>query len=255
MPGTAIVLCGGLAKRMRPLTETIPKCMAPLGPNGGRPLLDYHLEMMDAAGVRHIILAAGYRNEVIKDYYGNEGFTYSAETEPLGTGGAVRKAMEHVAETEFFVINGDDVFPDLNLGRFGLVCTGKNALVSSRFPQHYGIVESDESRKITGFRQKPVLEDVWANTGIYLFQRGIQLPKKGDFETTTFPELVRAGSMEDFRYKGRWLSLNTEKDLDAANAALKQQPFGFRHRKARVEDYTAWLLGEIKSFGGQQGTA
>ncbi len=251
MPQTAIVLCGGLAKRMRPLTDTIPKCMAPLGPNGGRPLLDYHLEMMDAAGVKHVILAAGYRNEVIKDYYGNEGFTYSVEPEPLGTGGAVRKAMEHVKEKETFVINGDDVFPDLDLGRFGLVCSGKNALVSSRFPQHYGIVESDETRRITSFAQKPVLEDVWANTGIYLFQRSIQLPERGDFETTTFPELVRAGLMHEYRYNGRWLSLNTEKDLAAANAALGERPFRFGHRGARVEDYTAWLMGEVEELKGQ----
>ena len=160
MPETAVVLCGGLAKRMRPLTETIPKCMAPLGLAGGRPLLDYHLEMMDAAGVKHIILAAGYRHEVIGDYYGKDSFVYSVEDKPLGTGGAVRKALGHVKEGEFFVVNGDDVFPDMDLGDFGRKCSGNNALVSSRFPQQYGIVVSDGMGNITSFKQKPVLHDV-----------------------------------------------------------------------------------------------
>ncbi|MBI4015565.1 MAG: nucleotidyltransferase family protein [Candidatus Aenigmarchaeota archaeon] len=235
MPETAVVLCGGLAKRMRPLTETIPKCMAPLG---GRPLLDYHLEMMDAAGIRHVILAAGYRNDIIKDYYGNGKFTYSIETNPLGTGGAVRKALDHVTDTEFFVINGDDVFSELDLAEFGKACTGHNALVSSLFPQQYGIVFREDGEWIK-IDQKPVLPDVWANTGIYLFQRGIPLPENGDFETTTFKQV----RLKEHKYKGRWLSINTEKQLGEAEKSLRESPVVFRHRPPLADpfEYVDWL--------------
>src|SRR3989344_9543197 len=116
----AIVLAGGLGKRMRPLTEDIPKCLVSVA---GKPLLDYQLERLRKAGIEKIIVACGYKWEKIKQIYGSS-VIYSVEKEPLGTGGAVKKALEHIDGKEFLVLNADD-FSDANLKEF--IKIGSNA--------------------------------------------------------------------------------------------------------------------------------
>ena len=170
MPETIIMLCGGLAKRMRPLTEEIPKCMIPIN---GKPLLDYHLKFLRAAGIKKIILACGHKWEIIKKYYGEQ-FIYSAETEPLGTGGAVKKALQFVEEEKFFVYNADDII-DLNWREFGKV--GADAIAVGHPRSTFGAVDLDKEGNVVGFREKPVT-NFWSNAGAYLFSKKTPFPEK-----------------------------------------------------------------------------
>ena len=68
LPRQAVILCGGLGTRMRPLTDTLPKPMAPVN---GRPFLEYLIEQMREQGIRRVLLLTGYRGEMIQEYFGN----------------------------------------------------------------------------------------------------------------------------------------------------------------------------------------
>ena len=106
------VLAGGLATRLRPITEKIPKSLVPVA---GRPFLAHQLEMLHARGVRRVVLCIGYLGEMIQREFGREAFgiqlEYSFDGEKLlGTGGAIKRAMPKLGP-EFFVLYGDSYLP------------------------------------------------------------------------------------------------------------------------------------------------
>ncbi|MCJ7509172.1 MAG: sugar phosphate nucleotidyltransferase, partial [candidate division Zixibacteria bacterium] len=111
----ALILCGGLGKRLRPLTRKIPKSMLPVA---GKPFLEYLIKLLKQNGIKEIILCTGYLHNKLKDYFGDgEKFgvniQYSREHFPLGTGGAIKNA-EKLIKSRFFVLNGDS-YINLNL--------------------------------------------------------------------------------------------------------------------------------------------
>lgn len=104
-----ILLAGGKATRLRPVTETIPKSMLEVA---GRPFIAHQLELAKSKGIDKIVLCASYLGEMIEQYAG-DGSKFGVELEYsfdgdelLGTGGAVMKALEKV-NGEFFVMYGD----------------------------------------------------------------------------------------------------------------------------------------------------
>lgn len=106
------ILAGGLATRLRPITEKIPKSLVPVA---GRPFLAHQLEMLHARGIRHAVLCIGYLGEMIQRDFGGEKFgiklDYSFDgPRLLGTGGAIKRALPMLGE-EFFVLYGDSYLP------------------------------------------------------------------------------------------------------------------------------------------------
>jgi NDP-sugar pyrophosphorylase family protein len=103
-----IILAGGLAKRMRPLTENIPKALLPVN---CKPFIDLQLELLRKNGINRVVLCVGYLGEQIEQYVASTNFgmdivfSYDGDN-PLGTGGAARKAAE-IAGKAFFVLYGD----------------------------------------------------------------------------------------------------------------------------------------------------
>jgi len=210
----AIILAGGQGKRLRPLTDNVPKPMVQVN---GRPVIDYKIEHLRKYGVEKIIIACGYRWEKIKEKYGDS-VIYSVENEPLDTGGAIKLALKHIKGKEFFVANCDDlVETDLR----ALEKMGPNAIVVGHERCRFGVVDLDGD-KILGFRQKPILPE-WVSVGLYLLKSDIPLPDKGAIETFTFPKL----QLKAFRDEGRWLTINTAKDLEDVEKELRERPFDF----------------------------
>lgn len=105
----AMILAAGLGQRMRPLTDALPK---PLLTVGGKPLLQYHLEALQRAGIREVVINLAYLGEKIRDFVGDGSrfdieVTYSPEPEPLETGGGLLQALPLLGTDPFLVINGD----------------------------------------------------------------------------------------------------------------------------------------------------
>jgi N-acetyl-alpha-D-muramate 1-phosphate uridylyltransferase len=108
-----VILCGGLATRLYPLTKKIPKAMIRIG---GKPFLEYQLELVKKNGISDVVLCIGYKGNKIKKYFGNGKkwglrITYSSdEKKLLGTGGALKKA-EPLLDDVFLVMWGDSYLP------------------------------------------------------------------------------------------------------------------------------------------------
>ena len=106
------ILAGGLATRLRPVTEKIPKSLVPVA---GKPFLAHQLELLHARGIRRAVLCIGYLGEMIQRDFGDEAYgiklDYSFDGEKLlGTGGAIKRALPLLGE-EFFVLYGDSYLP------------------------------------------------------------------------------------------------------------------------------------------------
>jgi NDP-sugar pyrophosphorylase family protein len=106
------ILAGGLATRLRPITEKIPKSLVPVA---GRPFLAHQLELLHARGIRRAVLCLGFLGEMIQREFGKEAYgielEYSFDGEKLlGTGGAIKRALPRLGG-EFFILYGDSYLP------------------------------------------------------------------------------------------------------------------------------------------------
>jgi len=184
----AIVLAGGLGTRLRSVVSDVPKPMAPIS---DKPFLEYILKYLQKNGITKAILSVGYKWETIKEYFGgkfeNIELIYSVEDEPLGTGGAIKKAMSFISQKKVFIINGDTFF-DVNLQTLALKDDSKLilSLKQMRKFDRYGCVESDANGFATAFTEKGYRESGNINGGVYLASRDLfdiyELDEKFSFE-------------------------------------------------------------------------
>lgn len=107
------ILAGGLATRLRPITEKIPKSLVPVA---GKPFLAHQLELLQSRGIRRVVLCVGYLGEMIQHEFGDGAacgvrLDYSFDgPKLLGTGGAIKRALPLLGDA-FFVLYGDSYLP------------------------------------------------------------------------------------------------------------------------------------------------
>lgn len=106
-----IILAGGLGTRLASVVKDVPKPMAPVA---DKPFLDHILNALPLGHVNKIILAVGYKSDKVINYYGDNfeeiPIEYSVEDEPLGTGGGIGLALNHVTQDTALILNGDTFF-------------------------------------------------------------------------------------------------------------------------------------------------
>ncbi len=226
-----VILAGGYGKRLRPLTEEVPK---PLIKIGEKPIIVWQMKWFSSFGFDEFIILAGYKKEKIIDEIGSGmrygvKISYIVEEELLGTGGAIKNA-EHVLKKEdfFIVVNGDIItnldprrlIEELNRGD-GLI--GVIASVPLRSP--YGILKIDEGSYIIDFAEKPLIKDYMINAGVYAFKPEIfrYLPRSGDLEKLVFPQLARERRLKAVTYSDvYWRSIDSIKDLEEAGKEIRE---------------------------------
>ncbi|MBW9140452.1 MAG: nucleotidyltransferase family protein, partial [Candidatus Aramenus sp.] len=159
-PMKAIILAGGFGKRLRPLTDDKPKPMVEIA---GRPIIEWQVIWLKSLGIRTFVVSEGYKKETLINWLtDNEErlgvrFIHVVENEPLGTGGAVKKAME-VIDDDFVVVNGD-IITNIDVRKLNVdECVATISLVPLRSP--YGVVQTNDG-KIVKFVEKPVLKVFW----------------------------------------------------------------------------------------------
>ncbi len=108
-----VILAGGLATRLRPVTEKIPKALVDIA---GQPFIAHQLKLLNSHGIRRVIISAWYKGEMIRDFVG-DGARFGVDVQyvfdgeaPLGTGGAIRKSLS-LLDGPFFVLYGDSYLP------------------------------------------------------------------------------------------------------------------------------------------------
>jgi NDP-sugar pyrophosphorylase family protein len=150
------------------------------------------------------------------------------EPERLGRGGGLKFAARERRETgDLYALNGDELV-DVD---FGAMLerhrqAGGAATVAVAQPKSpFGVVELGEDDRIEGFSEGGRIP-YWVNCGIYILSPEAieRLPDVGDHETTTFQELLREGRLHAYRHEGRWLTVNTPKELRAAAEYVASHP-------------------------------
>lgn len=175
----AIILAGGQGLRLREILKDIPKPMAPLG---GRPFLEYLILQLIRWNIREIILSVGYKGNLIKSHFGNGkkwgvNISYSTEKKPLGTGGALKIAVQKIDDEQFIVMNGDS-FLDIDFNAL-IDFHRKNSAMATMGLVHindtsrYGRVETDGNGRVVALVEKGIKGKGNINGGIYIFNHKI----------------------------------------------------------------------------------
>jgi len=225
-----ILLVGGFGTRLRPLTNKTPKPMLPIA---NLPVTEHQLLAAKAAGITKVVLATAYLAETFTPYFGDGSkwgieLQYALETEPLGTGGAIRNAAElilsEISKNEPIVVfNGDvlsrhDLAAQIELHQRTSAAVTLH-LVSVEDARPYGCVPFDENGRVTDFLEKmenPITTTI--NAGCYVFSpqviQEIELGKVVSVEREVFPELLKSGNIvQAFVDNSYWLDMGTPKAL------------------------------------------
>jgi mannose-1-phosphate guanylyltransferase len=209
----ALVLIGGFGTRLRPVTYSVPKQLIPIA---GQPML-YHVLDLLPADVDEVVLATGYKADVIDQYLRSHPprlpFRTVPEAEPLGTGGGMKNAGDGMSDP-FFLLNSDVIaaadlgrLRDLHTSRGGI---GTMALFEVDDPQPYGVAALGADDRITGFVEKPEPKDApsrWINAGLAVWSAAVldRIPagRPVSFEREIVPDLLGKG-VYAFRLSRYW---------------------------------------------------
>ena len=176
----AIILCGGLATRLGSITENVPKILLEIGSGT---VLDHQLRLLKDAAVGEVVLASGHLHDVLYAEVGESSqglrIHYAREEIRLGTGGAIKNALQHISTSPFFVLNGDILLRDFPLSNMSQhLRTEMDGLLLGVFTENtssYGEIVSDEAGKVTAFQEKQAAKrSGYANGAIYLLSQSIR---------------------------------------------------------------------------------
>jgi NDP-sugar pyrophosphorylase family protein len=217
----ALLLAGGQATRLRPLTLTTPKAMTPVL---GRPFLEHLIAWLCRHDVRDITLLLGYLADPIRAHFGDGHafgvqLRYVVEDTPLGSGGAIKQLERELTEP-FFALNAD-IYTNLDLDEMAAVHRAAGAevtiaLVRVPDPSAYGVAALDAEGWITRFVEKPRREEApsnLVNAGAWLFEpdavRRIAAGRFTMVEQELFPELARARRLFGHAAECYWIDAGT----------------------------------------------
>lgn len=206
----AIILAGGQGTRLRAIVRDLPKPMADIA---GRPFLWWLMTFLNQQRVGRVILSVGYKSEAIQDYFGTalDGMeiSYAVEKEPLGTGGAMKFALEEAAEPQVIILNGD-TYADVDLQdlMYRFESAGADLCVAVTHVNdiaRYGTICIDaKTNTITGFNEKQGVSAGYINAGVYCIRRDIfvkySAPAKFSFERYFLPKQL--GVLRPVAFKG-----------------------------------------------------
>ena len=216
---TAIILVGGLGTRLRPLTDATPK---PLLPMKGKPIVQHTIENLKKHGIKNLILSAGYGAPQIQDYFGDRSklglsLHYSIETEPLGTGGAVKQAAAGLT-TPFFLVWGDNLMDVDYQEMYRAYLRDAPQITMALTPrddvEHFGVARLEQN-KIVAFVEKPKREEApstYINAGAFIIDPKCleMLPEgKSSIERDCFEKLAPLGQISAFIHKDQWFPTDT----------------------------------------------
>lgn len=184
----AIILAGGMGTRLKGLNLAVPKPMIQIVE---KPFLEYILLYLRNFGIEDVIMSVGYRWKTVFDYFGtgykDMSLRYSYEDIPLGTGGAIKKAMKLCEKDIVWVLNGDTFF-DVDMTdmlRFHR-SHGKDFTIAGKYMKNtlrYGSIRYDEQYRILAFEEKNnTMTEGMINGGIYLVG-------KNKFLSRSLPEI------------------------------------------------------------------
>ena len=233
----AVILAGGLGTRMREETEYRPKPMVEIG---GQPILWHIMKNLARGGVTEFIIASGYKNEVINDHFDShrdwqwleapraEAVTYTGlgaqagwqvtvafTGDVTGTGGRVARVGDLVGDRRFFVTYGDGL-ADVQVSEllhFHEDSGSQATLTAVRPTSRFGLMDIDDSGRVTHFREKPKMKD-WVSIGYFVFEPEVldYLDDDCGLEEDGLTRLAADSQLSAFRHEGFWQPMDTYRE-------------------------------------------
>lgn len=232
----AMILAAGRGERLRPLTDTVPK---PLIVAGGRPLVDYALDCVFNAGIRHVVLNLHHLGGLIREHVGDGSrfglsVEYSDEEILQDTGGGIRDARRYLEGGTFITLNADTIV-DVDLRGLAEAHRESGALATMLLRKdarmaEFGLIETESDGRVGRFlgRARPGCREPlepYMYTGVQVLEPAVfrYLEHDGPFSITrvSYPAMLAAG--ENVRGKvfdGAWITVGTAAELEQANARL-----------------------------------
>lgn len=244
-----VLLAGGLGTRLREETEFRPKPMVEVG---SRPILWHIMKMYESAGFTEFIVCAGYKSDIIKQYFANvinlsgdfrieyRGNTpvqfidgdipdWSVTVSDTGygtmTGGRIKKVQKYIGTSPFFCTYGDGL-SDVDIQALLNFHKSQNtiATVTAVHPtSRFGQLQLDKENKVLDFNEKPMNEE-WINGGFFVFEPEIfdYLTENCILERDVLPRLAREGQLSAFKHGGFWQPMDTFRESQLLNQLWDQ---------------------------------
>lgn len=217
-----IILTGGMGTRLKSKIKDIPKTMASWN---GVPFLERTINWLNKFEIQNVILAVGYKKEIIKNYFGNQykniNIIYSEEETPLGTGGAIKQALEKTNQEKVIVMNGD-ILARVDLNSMYKKHLDSNATMTIAIKHmenfdRFGVIKFNENR-ITEFLEKRYVESGYMNTGVYIMNKKIFDNKINDkvfsLENDYLNKYVSEDQIVPFIYDGNFIDIGIPEDYE-----------------------------------------
>ena len=202
-----------------------------MAPIVDKPFLEYVLQQLTRGPINSCILSVGYLWESIYKHFGEQykglEITYQIEESPLGTGGAVWRALDYCTTECVLLLNGDTFF-DVDLIQLSELHEQKNAMCTLALKEmnhisRYGTVVLENS-KIVSFREKSPVEHGYINGGVYVINKDLlkqyKMPEKFSFETDFLVNKVSEMTVLGYPSRGNFIDIGIPEDYEAAQVFL-----------------------------------
>lgn len=229
LPADAIIMAGGEGKRLRPLTETIPK---PLLKVGDKPIIEYNIDRLKNVGIKNIHLSINYLGDQLIDYFGDGSnrslnIKYVKEDKPLGTIGSIL-LVDKFMHDDIIVMNSD-LLTNIDFTDFYKSFKDSNAdmavaATSYHVDVPYGVLEMGEGTAVKSLKEKPRYT-YYSNAGIYLLKKNLlsMIPNDEFYDITDLMERVLEMNLRLITYpiNGYWLDIGKHEDFKKAQEDIK----------------------------------
>ncbi len=237
-----IILAGGLATRLRPITERIPKALVEVG---GQPFIAHQLRLLYSYGIRRVVISAWYKGEMIRAFI-RDGRDFGLDVQyvfdgdsPLGTGGAIRRAL-NLLDEPFFVLYGDSYLPCDYAEIQAFFEAGKYPALMTVF-RNQGKWDTSNvemaDHKILCYDKKkhtPCMDFIDYGLGLFRPEVFVSLPEGQPADLSEiYQRLVADHSLLAFEVKERFYEIGSFEGLNELNELLTRDPHQFL-RKERI---------------------
>ncbi|MES2776750.1 MAG: nucleotidyltransferase family protein [Bacteroidota bacterium] len=229
LPVDVVMMAGGEGKRLRPLTEKIPKPMLIIG---DKPIIEHNIDRLAKHGVKNIYLSVNYLAHVLEDHFKDGShkqinIQYIRETRPMGTIGSVKLAGAY--EHEHLLVMNSDLLTNIDFADFynTFIASGADMIVAAtsyHVDIPYAVFEMKEGNEIQSLKEKPRYT-YFSNAGIYLMKKELLslIPDGVAFDTPDIMQLMLNQNMKLVTYPitGYWLDIGQHDDFKKAQEDIK----------------------------------
>jgi NDP-sugar pyrophosphorylase family protein len=234
-----VILAGGTATRLRPITEKMPKALVRIG---DQPFIYHQLRLLQSRGARRVVLCVWYRGELIRDFVG-DGSQFGLKVEcafdgetPLGTAGAIRRAL-HLLESPFFVLYGDSFLPCDYAAIQGFFDRHKEPALMTVYRNQgkwdTSNVDMANGRIISYDKKKHDPRMEYIDYGLGLFHPetflGLESGQVADL-ADTYASLAAQGGLLAYEVKDRFYEIGSLEGLRELDALIAENPNRFLAR-------------------------